>query len=84
MIFTDKSLTIRQNMDQEDSILSPSVPVGETVSSMTVPDLSTFSPATISRGREAPQAVPYKIMWAGPSANLAAEATHRMPGSYYY
>ena len=34
-------------MDQE-SILSPSVPVGETVSSVTVPDLSSnFTPATM-------------------------------------
>ena len=47
MIFTAKSLTIRQNMDQEDSTLSPSVPVGETVSSVTVPDLSNFTPATM-------------------------------------
>ncbi len=32
--------TIRQNMDQEDSTLSPSLPVGEAVSSVTVIDLS--------------------------------------------
>ena len=25
-----------------------------------------------------------KIVWAGPSANLAAETTRRMPGSYYH
>ena len=38
---------IRQNMDQEESTLSPSVPVGETVSCMTVPGLYIFTPATM-------------------------------------
>ncbi len=42
-----KPVTIQQNMNQEDSTLSPSVPVGETVSSVTVPDLSNFTPATM-------------------------------------
>ena len=45
--FVQKIVTIRQNMDQGDSTLSPSVPVGETVSSVTVPDLSNFTPATM-------------------------------------
>ena len=45
--FVQIIVTIRQNMDQEDSTLSPSVPVGETVSSVTVPDLSIFTPATM-------------------------------------
>ena len=34
-------------MDQEESTLSPSVPVGETVSSVTVPEVSNFMPATM-------------------------------------
>ena len=38
---------IRQNLDQEESTLSSSVPVGETVSSVTVPDLSISTPATM-------------------------------------
>ena len=42
-----KIVTIRQNMDQEDATLSPSVPVGEFVSSVTVSDLSNFTPATM-------------------------------------
>ena len=47
-LFVQKIVTIRQNMmDQEDSTLSPPVPVGKTVSSATVPDLSNFTPATM-------------------------------------
>ena len=42
-----KIVTIRQNMDRKDSTLSPPVPVGETVRSVTVPDLSNFPPATM-------------------------------------
>ena len=34
-------------MNQEDSTHSPSVPVGETVSSVTVPDLSNVIPANM-------------------------------------
>ena len=45
--FVQEIVAIRQNMDQEESTLSPSVPVGETVSSVTVPDLSNFTPATM-------------------------------------
>ena len=43
--FVQKIVTIRHNMHQDESTLSPSVPVGETVSS--VPDLSNFMPATM-------------------------------------
>ena len=45
--FVQKIVKIRQNMNQEDSTLSPYVPVGETVSSVTVPELSNFTPATM-------------------------------------
>ena len=44
-LFVQKIETIRQNMDQEDSTLSAHVAVGETGSSVTVPDL--FSPANM-------------------------------------
>ncbi len=83
-LFVQKIVTIRQKMDQEVLTLSPYVPVGETVRSVTVPDLSNFTPATMEEVEKLKQAVPCKIMWAGPSTNLAAEATRRMPGSYYY
>ena len=46
-LFVQKIVTIRQNMRQDEFTLSPSVPVGETVSSVTVPDLSNFRPATM-------------------------------------
>ena len=45
--FVQKIWTIRQSMDQDESTLSPSVPVGETASSVTVPDVSHFTPATM-------------------------------------
>ena len=39
--------TIRQNMEQEDSTLSAHLAVGESVSNVTVPDVSNFTPATM-------------------------------------
>ena len=45
--FVQTIVTIRQNMDQEDSTLSPCVPVAETVGSVTVLDLSNFTPAAM-------------------------------------
>ena len=50
--FMQKIVAIRQNMYQEESTFSPSVPVGETVSSMTVPDLSNFTPATMQEAEK--------------------------------
>ena len=45
--FVQKIVSIRQNMDQGDSTLSQPVSVGDTVSSVTVPDLYNLTAATM-------------------------------------
>ena len=58
------------NLNKEDPTLSPSAPVGETVSSVTVPDPSNFTPATMQEVEKVIKRSPAKSCGLDPVPTL--------------